>query len=151
MKRQSIADLNSPETLRLAKEIGLPVNLDKFSFDKKTGLQVEVKPKRKGRTPGQPNQTEAEFGRMLQRRVDEGKLLSFLYEPVKLKVGVPVCWYCPDFMGIEPTGQIVFWEVKGSYVWGDSIVKFKAAAHQFKMFRFELWKKGKTDGWSQMY
>lgn len=106
------------------------------------------------------NRTEAEFARMLEQRVRDGALQSFDYEGLSLRFGGMI--YTPDFVAVEsvthvppinedtfPHVRLVFYEVKGGHIWPKDMVKFKAARHNYPLFRFELWQK-KAGEWKKM-
>ena len=58
---------------------------------------------------------------------------------ITLKIGDD-CRYTPDFNGIGPGGEAIFWEVKG-FMRDDALVKLKVAARAFSQFRFILCRK----------
>lgn len=47
------------------------------------------------------------------------------------------CRYTPDFWTLDANGQIHFWECKG-FMRDDALVKIKAAARKYRLFRFVL-------------
>jgi hypothetical protein len=67
-----------------------------------------------------PNQTEQEFA--LRFKADYPQL-DLLFAQVKLQLA-DKCWYTPDFFA--PT-LLTFYEIKGSWITDDGIVKFKVA------------------------
>lgn len=88
---------------------------------------------------GEMNKTEKEFANHLQRELDHHKILSFVFEPVTLKLAKDLR-YTPDFMVHEIDGYITFYEVKGFWR-DDALAKIKMASEKFPMFRFVSVKK----------
>lgn len=87
---QTLADLNDAETLAT------------FSALQKGGIspiKTKAGPK-PGRKKGDPNRTEAEFGLMLQKRLEAGEFSEFAYEPFALPVEGSDRGYTPDFCAI---------------------------------------------------
>ena len=80
------------------------------------------------------NKTEAAYADRLSLLQRSGEILSFAFEPIKLRLG-KACWYTPDFMVVNAAGEIEFHEVKGFWR-DDARVKIKAAAHAYRPFRF---------------
>jgi len=54
----------------------------------------------------------------------------------QLKIGDD-CRYTPDFWTLDADGQLHFWECKG-FMRDDALVKIKAAARKYRLFRFIL-------------
>ncbi|HEX7531459.1 MAG TPA: hypothetical protein VF333_09965, partial [Pyrinomonadaceae bacterium] len=97
----------------------------------------------------QPNKTEAEFGRILKARKRAGEFDSVTFEAVKLRIAGN-CYYTPDWMTWDyEWAAIIFYEVKGSHIWDDSKVKFKAAKELHPWASFEMWQK-KAGNWSRI-
>ena len=84
--------------------------------------------------PGEMNKTEARFAELLELRKRAGEIEAWYFEPLKLRLAKG-CFYTPDFLVIEATGRITFYEVKG-YWRDDAKVKYKTAAEKFKCFTF---------------
>ena len=61
--------------------------------------------------------------------------MSLLYEVIKLRID-PTCWYLPDFFCPE---LVTFYETKGSHIYEDSVIKFKAARALHPWARWEMW------------
>ena len=104
----------------------------------------------KVRRSRQPNKTEAEFGQLLQARIDKGELLGpLLFESVKLRVS-DNCFYTPDWLCFGTTVMTpLFFEVKGLFIWDDAKVKFKAAKELHPWAKFEMWRK-QNGVWGQI-
>jgi hypothetical protein len=89
------------------------------------------------------NKTEAEYSTMLEALRRIGRIESYAYESVTLKLAAD-CRLTPDFLVINDLGEVEFHEVKGGLIREDAAVKLKVAAKQFP-FRFKLaQKKGKN-------
>lgn len=113
------------------------------------------------RKRGIMNKTERDFSLILAAQLVKGEIIGWMFEAVKLKIG-DGCFYTPDFMVIEyaerwttkngvdchPT-EIKFIEVKG-FLRDDARVKFLAAQEQHKWASFEMWKRDKKQGWTQI-
>lgn len=108
----------------------------------------------------EPNQTEHEFGLILEARRRKGEFRTVEFEAITLRTGSGAR-YTPDYFCEveEPTSQIeladfdqrpVFFEIKGPKKWDDAIAKFKGAVDRYgRLFRFEMW--DKIDGqWRQI-
>lgn len=94
--------------------------------------------------PGVMNKQESKFAENLEALRLSGEILSWMYEPLKLKLADRT-YYSPDFMVIYPDGLIEFAENKGHWE-DDARVKIKCAAEKFPMFRFvAVDKKGKRE------
>ena len=71
---------------------------------------------------------EARFAGYLETLLHCGEILSWYYEPVKLRLG-PRTWYTPDFATIPfpgIPGNLLLYEVKG-YMWSRDSVRLKVA------------------------
>ena len=81
------------------------------------------------------NKTEARFETDVLRLSQlAGELVWYRYEPLKFRLGANL-HYTPDFVGVDNTGQVIVWEVKGFWR-DDARVKIKAAATAFPWIRF---------------
>lgn len=83
--------------------------------------------------PGQQNATETAYSRLLQERKDQGEILDFWFEGIKLKLATKT-FYSPDFLVLGSDGTLECHEVKGFWM-DDARVKIKVAAEKFP-FRF---------------
>lgn len=63
-------------------------------------------------------------------------------QAINLRVGVAKTWYRPDFFVADIN---TFFEVKGAHIWDDGLVKIKAAARQYPLFRWVLAQKIKGE------
>lgn len=122
------------------------------------------------RVPKGPNQTEAEFGRILEAQKQRGEILRYEYE------GVTFRWsdmrYTPDWFVVEALAilretqvreQNYIWsvpgpayyrlksiEVKGAHIWDRDIVRFKGARAMWPEIQFEMWQK-KAGQWTRLF
>jgi hypothetical protein len=87
-------------------------------------------------TPGRMNKAEEMYAADLEIRRRAGEVAWWAFEPIKLRLADRT-YYTPDFMVMLSYGLIEFHEVKG-HAEDDAMVKIKAAAAQFWMFRFLL-------------
>jgi hypothetical protein len=71
---------------------------------------------------------------------------GLLYEPFKLRID-GTCWYTPDYFCPE---LLTVFEVKGSHIFEDSVIKFKAARAMHAYFHFEAWQL-KDGTWRQIW
>ncbi len=93
--------------------------------------------------PKGPNKLEAAYMSHLEARKDFDDIKAWLYESIKLKIGVKRCWYTPDFWVLAADGVHEFHETKGPHCWDDARVKLQSAARQYPHFRFFLCRKEK--------
>lgn len=77
---------------------------------------------------------EAEYERHLLALLQEGLILSFQPQPLKLRLADKT-YYSPDFLVVRPDQELEFHEVKAWWE-DDARVKVKVAAEQFPMFHF---------------
>jgi hypothetical protein len=110
-------------------------------YCKRTGVLPAPKPPVK-KSRG-PNQTEAAFGRWFASRYPDCRLL---FESIKLRID-STCWFLPDYFCPELT---TFYEVKGSKIWDDAIVKFKACRVIHPWAKWEMWQ-WKNGIWTQIH
>lgn len=113
---------------------------------------VTVKPPRRSK---EPNQTEREFGAMLERRKRDGEFETVQFEAVRLKLAAGLT-YTPDFMCVryhdgKRHRRPIFFEVKGRKKWDDAIAKFKMAREMHPWAHFEMWEKLPDGRWQQMF
>lgn len=93
---------------------------------------------------GEMNKTEAKYAAYLEAQKIAGRVLSYDFEAVTLKLAKCVR-YTPDFHVMAFDGHIEFHEVKG--VWRDDAkVKIRTAADKFPMYRFVACYR-KRNGW----
>jgi len=105
-------------------------------------VEKETAPPTAGRSSGpaasgrKTSKTEAEWGRILQARRQYGEYTHVGHEEITLLLGHQ-CRYTPDYFTVDWSG-IQLWEVKGAFIREDSMVKLRAAAARYPMFRFVL-------------
>ncbi len=124
-----------------------------------TGSTAAPTFKPKGR---QMTKTEREYGLVLESLKRKGVIDDYEYEGLTLKWGG--LRYTPDFVvtktipiECESCGKthtrlqsyVRLIEVKGGYIWEDSIVKFKAARARWPTFQFECHQK-KDGSWKRI-
>ncbi|MDA8485141.1 DUF1064 domain-containing protein [Pseudomonas resinovorans] len=94
---------------------------------------------------GAMNKTEAEYDRLLARRLAAGEILWYRFEGVKLRLADKT-FYTADFFVMNAANELEVHEVKGFWT-DDARVKTKVAADQYP-FRFLGITKGKRGaGW----
>jgi len=96
----------------------------------------------------QPNQTEAEMGRMLEVQRRQGEILRYIFEGIRLKWGDGM-WYKPDWFVLTYSLNWRCIEVKGAKIWDRDIVRFKGARAAWPEFDFQMWQK-KEGLWNQL-
>jgi alpha-galactosidase len=109
----------------------------------------DLYPRRSGRpsrVPGVPNLTERRFAEHLEIRKLAGEIRSFAYEPEVLRLG-PEMTLLMDYRIVELDYTYTYIDVKGRYVWEDSVVKIKAAAVMYPQHRFMQAKWTRDKGW----
>ncbi len=87
---------------------------------------------------GKMNKLEESYSQRLELMQRTGTIVSWAWEPMKLKLGRD--WkttYTPDFLVVTPGGYMEFHEVKG-FMEEDANVKIKVAAKDFPWFTFVL-------------
>ena len=94
-------------------------------------MKFKIPPKRKA--PGTMNGLEKKYAEMLERQKQNGEILFYKFESVKLKLANNT-YYTPDFM-IGYPDRIAFHETKGFWR-EDARVKIKVAARTFEEFEF---------------
>lgn len=92
------------------------------------------------------NGLETEYARYLDVLKFKGEIIDWRFQPFKLFIASPKCWYTIDFMVINRDSQIELHETKGPHAWEDSLIKFKVASTTLPMFIFKWVKKSDT-GW----
>ncbi|MDR3158602.1 MAG: DUF1064 domain-containing protein [Zoogloeaceae bacterium] len=93
---------------------------------------------------GQMNRTEIEYGNLLALRQQEGEVLWYKFEAVKLRLADNT-FYSPDFAVMLADGSLEMHEVKGHWL-DDARIKIKVAADRFP-FRFvAVRKRARKDG-----
>lgn len=94
---------------------------------------------------GEMNQTEAAFAELLQAQKLAGEIVEWLFEPMSFKYAHGAR-YTPDFMVMLPDGSLHFYDTKVMHAINEaSIVRIKATAEKFWMFRFFAAKREKKD------
>ena len=95
--------------------------------------------------PGVANQTEADYGALLEMRKVAGDIEDYHFEAITFKLG-DNCRYTPDYMVEFYDKHKEIHEVKGFWR-DDARVKIKWAAEKFRGFDFiAVQKKKKKDG-----
>jgi len=118
----------------------LPDHVQEQIKGKEKKQQKAQKPAQKAKgsnshTTSQMNQTEAEYGTMLDAQKRTGEIIDYRFESVNLRLGSDN-HYRPDFMVLNSAFEIEFHEVKGGFWREDARVKIKSAAQQYPYFRF---------------
>lgn len=82
---------------------------------------------------GQMNRTEKAYAAWLEAEKHAGRVVSWWFESIKVKIAEDVCWYSPDFLILRPDGTLELHEVKGSpaIFADDAKVKVKACATMY--------------------
>lgn len=98
--------------------------------------------------PGQMNKLEAEYAWRLRAMEQEGAILHWAYEPMKLRLADKT-FLTPDFFVIAADGEAQFHEVKGPWMEEDANVKLKVAAeiHPFRFLLVRQQKASSGGGW----
>jgi hypothetical protein len=90
----------------------------------------------KRRQPGIMNGTERAYANLLEQRVYSGVILSWRYEPFRMRLADWKCTYTPDFLVVhEDRFEIV--EVKG-FRRDDAMSKFRMAASIYPWFIWRM-------------
>ena len=87
---------------------------------------------------------ESDYADRMGMLYKAGEFQSWGYERIKLRVGKGA-YYTPDFDWLDNNGQVHFDETKG-YRREAAIIRLKAAAMVYPMFRFRLVTRNK-EGW----
>jgi hypothetical protein len=107
--------------------------------------------------PGRMNGLEKRYAAHLDLRKATGEILSWKFEPLKLKLA-PSTFYSPDFMVVASDGRIELHETKGAsrnkvsgatkpFYEDDAVIKLKVAAVMFPEFSFSMVWHEKGAGW----
>jgi hypothetical protein len=105
-----------------------------------------------------PNQTEREFGFILEAQKTKGEIIRYEFEGIRLKWGVyektgAAMWYKPDyFVVVRAVGVLHVYrviEIKGAHIWEKDVIRFKGARAAWPEFEFEMWQKWEGR-WSQI-
>jgi hypothetical protein len=86
------------------------------------------------------NKTEAAYQQILHMRWLTKEIRHYEYQALTLKFGHDLR-YTPDFFVVNAAGEIELHETKGGFVREDAIVKVRAAATHFHMFKFFMCKR----------
>jgi len=79
---------------------------------------------------------EMEYTAYLETLHLAGKIASWHYETIKLRLGQGV-WYIPDVLVVPPgSGRLEMHEIKGAYVHEKGRVKFHSAVDRYPWFRW---------------
>ncbi len=92
------------------------------------------------------NKTEQRRAVELEALKRNGAIRSWRYEAVTLKLADD-CRYTPDFFIVQPSGAVLFEEVKGFWR-DDAKVKLRVAAKLFPEFTFNAITAAKDGGWN---
>ena len=97
---------------------------------------------------GQMTATEKRYAAYLEGEKHAGRVESYWFESLKLKIADHACFYTPDFLVLRPDGSLELHEVKGSprIFQDDAKVKTKAAATQYPFRVFVVYPE-KRAGW----
>lgn len=95
--------------------------------------------------PGAMNKTEQERARELDTLLAAGSIITWRFEPFRMRIADDNAFYTPDFMVVGSDGLITIEEIKGH--WEEAaLVRIKVAASLYP-FRFvALRKRPKRDG-----
>lgn len=88
------------------------------------------------RVPGVMNRLEADYAAHLDGLIVSGDIITWRYEPLKLKLADKT-YYSPDFLVIAADLGVELHEVKG-FMREDAAIKLKVAAETFAFFKFFL-------------
>ena len=112
------------------------------------------------RAARQPNQTEAEFGRILAAQKSRHEIVHYEFEGIRLKWGVDqktgeAMWYKPDWVVVvaessDALAKFRCIEVKGARIWDRDIVRFKGCRAAWPQFDFQFWQK-KRNIWTRLH
>jgi len=95
-------------------------------------------------------QTELEFQALLSAQKEQGMILDFKFEGVRLPWGDGML-FKSDFAVQQLNGAIALIEVKGKHIWKHAIVRFKGCRAEWKdWFCFEFWQKDSNGLWHQL-
>lgn len=108
-----------------------------------------------GRSAGEPNKGEAAFARVLEFEKQQGRVLWFGFEKIKLRIGKK-CWLTIDYFVFFSDGTVEAIDVKGRkgdgyYCREDAKVKLRAAASLFPIFRVAVVWPQKGGSWGKEY
>lgn len=97
---------------------------------------------------GEMNRTESAYAAVLEKRKQDGEILWFKFEGVKLRLADST-FLSPDFFVMASNGELSVHEVKG-FMQEDAHVKLKVAADAFPFPFYVIRAKPKKDGggWS---
>lgn len=109
--------------------------------------EVRLSKLRRGR---EPNNTEAEYGAILEAQKRRGEIIHYVFEGINLRWGDGMRYTC-DYAVFVDDMPIKCIEIKGAYRWQRDVVRFKGCAAEWKTyFDFEMWEKS-DHGWRQLY
>lgn len=91
---------------------------------------------------GTMNRTEAKYAAELELGRQNGALLWWAFEPIRLRIANGA-WFCPDFAVLTSAGALEFIETKGGFIREAAMVRLKVAASLYPFtFRLVQFKKG---------
>lgn len=92
------------------------------------------------------NKLERRFSRFLDDLKADGRIVSWSFESVKLRLAGR-CFYAPDFFVVMPDQHVTVIETKG-FMRDDAAVKIKVAADMYSHFMFLLARHDRKHGWT---
>ena len=103
------------------------------------------------RERGRMNATEALYASLLAEKQKHGEIHQYWFEAVTLRISHPETGhparFSPDFLVLYPDGTTCFDDTKGGMVDNAAIVRIKAAAEIFPLWKFRIvTRKSKKDG-----
>lgn len=99
-------------------------------------------------TQGEMNKTEKKYAAHLDFLKQNGEILDYWFESLKLKIADQKCWYSPDFLVLKSDNSLELHEVKGApeIFRDDAKVKVKVCASTYPIPIFVVYP-DKTCGW----
>ena len=103
------------------------------------------------RERGRMNATEQAYAAELNAAMERGEVARWWFEPFSLRLSHPdtgqPATFSPDFLVLMPDGTTYVDDTKGGIVDNAAVVRIKAAAELYPLWRFRLaTKRGKKDG-----
>lgn len=94
------------------------------------------------RERGKMNKTETAYAEWLKARVVTGEIVDWWFEPLSLRLSHPdqgqPARFSPDFMVLYPDGTTCFDDTKGKMTDFAAMVRIKAAAELYPLWRFRV-------------
>jgi hypothetical protein len=89
------------------------------------------------------NKTELRYAARLDRDIAAGRVLSYRFEPITIKLDEPATGrairYTPDYRVVHADGAVSLDEVKGGFIREDAMLKFRWACEQWDDTWFRMW------------